>query len=687
MDYAQFQVCFPGASEAIEELRTQLKDASASKTEEETKSKEEWAQKFTELETANGELKTQLEEKQKVIEDLESRLKYIEDDVDVKTMKEKVAKNEEELPKVLESVVAFQKEMGEYQERMADALQKANVTTQKTEEYGDSLRQFDIKWKNMSESHEEYGKKIAAFEAELAAISKTQKEVQEMVTDKYDTLWAEVTKALGNINTQHVEEVQRDLEQRNDQMKTEAKNLVSYALEIMAKVSSERKRNIQRKNLLLAWKNQSWVTQRQRLGFLSLQRQIQRRLRDSFTRWKINDSMQSLLTGLREEYGGKIPDVEQIVNATGIPKRIDDLQQLTAQLQENIAALEGNDKALETTHASFDEKLGSLEDIMSRLSEYDKDFLDIAEKHDAANDRIESVAVEASTFSDKIHAVEEQLRTEVAHTNEVQGMMKDVLLIWNSIKQLDAAKADKKEVDAVALESSNREKIQMRDMEEIKRRTSVEYQPPPRADGGNVEEITKQYEELVSRVDENSAQFKTLQSMLASLASFVEELVGKIAENQGIDSSRLTTVRTGGGYRREKEQSYSWPEKAPRALEAGKGRFVPEDRGNNGFYEDMDRGEPGDYQEGMERWLKYAKGIVEATIDSAVSQDRRRPRPRTAQGRLPPGDERDDAGVGVSGTRIPGISPGARPGNWRQGILQQGPIRKGPPSSRTLTRH
>ena len=42
-------------------------------------------------------------------------------------------------------------------------------------------------------------------------------------------------------------------------------------------------------------------------------------------------------------------------------------------------------------------------------------------------------------------------------------MVKDVLLIWYSIKQLDATKADKKDMEAYALESINREKAPVRE--------------------------------------------------------------------------------------------------------------------------------------------------------------------------------------------------------------------------------
>lgn len=41
----------------------------------------------------------------------------------------------------------------------------------------------------------------------------------------------------------------------------------------------------------------------------------------------------------------------------------------------------------------------------------------------------------------------------------MQGIMKDVLLIWTAVKQLDAAKADKRELDAFANEASTRDQV------------------------------------------------------------------------------------------------------------------------------------------------------------------------------------------------------------------------------------
>merc|ERR1711972_285558 len=44
-------------------------------------------------------------------------------------------------------------------------------------------------------------------------------------------------------------------------------------------------------------------------------------------------------------------------------------------------------------------------------------------------------------------------------SDEINDKMRDILLLWNSIKTLDAAKVDKKYVDAFAVESSTKSQL------------------------------------------------------------------------------------------------------------------------------------------------------------------------------------------------------------------------------------
>ena len=65
-------------------------------------------------------------------------------------------------------------------------------------------------------------------------------------------------------------------------------------------------------------------------------------------------------------------------------------------------------------------------------------------------------------LTDTIEHLKKTLSTSYAQNSEVQAMVKDVLLIWYSIKQLDATKADKKDMETYALEGINSVKNNVR---------------------------------------------------------------------------------------------------------------------------------------------------------------------------------------------------------------------------------
>lgn len=46
-------------------------------------------------------------------------------------------------------------------------------------------------------------------------------------------------------------------------------------------------------------------------------------------------------------------------------------------------------------------------------------------------------------------------------SDDVKNMMKDILLIWTSVKQLDATKADRREVDSLGAEMNCRSQVYM----------------------------------------------------------------------------------------------------------------------------------------------------------------------------------------------------------------------------------
>ena len=82
----------------------------------------------------------------------------------------------------------------------------------------------------------------------------------------------------------------------------EVQSLVSYALQILAKVQSERKKETDAKNLLLQWRNQSWINARRRLGCDHLRKFLKRRINDTFFTWKQRSMYETTVKRIADEY-------------------------------------------------------------------------------------------------------------------------------------------------------------------------------------------------------------------------------------------------------------------------------------------------------------------------------------------------------------------------------------------------
>jgi len=615
--------------------------------EQQTKLVEGFEAKLQALEKANEDLQKDLSEKQTLLTTLQDRIQQIEDPV-LSQIKEKSGANEQTMTELMEQIDEFRKDMVEKEKKFVDTLQKAHTAERKAEEFGDSLKEFESNWKSMTKAATASDAKVEAFQEDLANFRQAQDDVHETVSKLREGLFKEVKEALGSFNMQSIQELQKDISKKNDQTKTETKNLVSYALEIMAKVSAERKQTNQRQDLVLAWRNHSWISQRRKLGYITLCRLFNRRREHTLQRWRHRTDLLSVCAQVADEYKERIPDVHQELDQCGIFSRLQEVE-VAAQKLGNSAVQETDITGrVDALREEFDSKLERISEFENELANQSASLSRIRDDTQKSHGLVEKVCEERHQTNEKISRIEVVLRKEVAHTNEVQGMMKDVLLIWNSIKQLDTAKADKKEIDAMALENANRDKLQQRYVDEMKDRMAGQT-------NDEVNSLTKNFDFLAHRVDENAQQFQTVQQMLGSLAQFVEELVTKIAENQGMDASRFSVLRTGGGYRGHQERREDVVVEPP---------------------------PPENDQEGMDRWLRYAKGIVDSTIESAVGDRKvlgaRPPRPRSAGAPPRPSsaeEDREEAHAGVCGMRIPGISDMPRGGGWRTGF--QAPVRKG----------
>merc|ERR1719207_382171 len=133
------------------------------------------------------------------------------------------------------------------------------------------------------------------------------------------------------------------------------------------------------------------------------------------------------------------------------------------------------------------------------------------------DNRLQSIDKRVDEAMKSIADVNETL-VDFSKTKEVQQMMRDILLIWNSIKQLDAAKADKKDLDSFAVENTNQQKRAARKLEDLE----TEHQNRAEEDKRRNQE---KWTELQGKLDDSNKQLRHWEQMWEKLASFVEDLV------------------------------------------------------------------------------------------------------------------------------------------------------------------
>jgi len=303
-----------------------------------------------------------------------------------------------------------------------------------------------------------------------------------------------------------------------------------------------------------------------------------RRQRKAFARWvrgaALGVAVEGLASRLRSEYSAQIPDVLRVLDGTGLRSRCDRLDGEVAELQrakcsrsqaEQLVA--GAASALESkledrlglVHSVRAELLDHHESVKSELLEQHRSLhasvAQAHERHDEMGERLERLSHVAAhgerldEHESRLSGIRDALSSCVT-TQEVQSMLQDILLMWNSIKQLDVAKADRKDVDSLAAEALSREKQAAKKLQDVHVQvTGLVQEEVSRVDDkasraaervARVEDKTDaKWIELDGKAEDSAKQFQRWEEMWEKLASCVEELVAKTAEIQQNAAGRL----------------------------------------------------------------------------------------------------------------------------------------------------
>jgi len=224
-----------------------------------------------------------------------------------------------------------------------------------------------------------------------------------------------------------------------------------------------------------------------------------------------------------------------------------------------------------------------------------------------------------------VEAIKDAL-ADTATSKEIQTMTRDVLLMWNSIKQLDAAKADRKDVDCFSQESTSRERLADTRLQDVERALQERVEKEALAAQENWTSAQEKWTELERKMDESSKQMSQWEQMWEKLAGHVEDLVAKMSQHQVADANKFpsATARPSsrGGSREPVRDAdtvvRSRTHDGDLAITAMIGSATPASTPKARMHSSPE----GDSEQTTSRCLQGAKGIVEATLDQALSSSR-----------------------------------------------------------------
>jgi len=568
---------------------------------------------------SNTTLREDLDKQKGDHEALDARVKEFET-FDVATLRDRIVRLEDDtdgiggVKQLWERLEASTKEIRDWQPRIDDCSRIVSATKTRTDELELQVKQFGRQFGEVQETLRSSEEKWVKIEEASASTTLAQQALEDSVARKYEALWEDVLHALEEFKGKQVEELRQELEQRRDGGRTDTKNMVSYALNVLGSAHAERRQSAFSKSLVAAWREQAWNSARRRMGLWRLHCITQRRHREALCRWVRQTSVEQLSIRLREEMRALIPNVPLVVQEMGLPSRCTEMEEALSGLSSSKCSMDQFQKDQEQQEDRLQKAIESvnyrttIETLQVSLKEVQPIIQD-------AVDRSQEVATRLAQQERVSTDLGQDLQTR-AEAKEVQTMMKDVLLMWNSIKQLDTAKADKKELDAYAVENGSKDRLSSRRLEDLESDVGSRVR----------EEVLKTQErwtDLEGRVEENAKQFRHWEKMWEKLATFVEDLVGKIAELQGA-AAEGSTMRPPSANSRATTREAHDVNRAGRATPPkpqcwhGKSALNRSSTDGLALGPVLNGGSDATADASKMLWMNSAQGIVDATLDQAL---------------------------------------------------------------------
>lgn len=559
--------------DAIKEL---VSEALAQVKEEQEKT----AERCAALEQKVGELSAQLEEKTKetqdlrgdleqkaaTIEALDGRLKALEafDSPGLLVRVDRLEDNPDGLgglKQALEKVAALDAGSNERQEKLeasvAEHAQIARAAKTRTDEFETELRQHASQSTSAEGKIKDFHRRLEAVEATSSQVRDRQQKVEDIEAGLESTLRNEILSQLESFKDNQLLALQSEFESSRHVSQVQTKSLVNGALELLSKARAERSRLSVKRDLLLGWREQAWISARRKMGLVLLHRFSQRRSCKAVTHWARVAAKEAMSGSLRQEFRSEISS-ESASLRTELERPLGLLSERCSQLDGHVESL-GREKAVASSVSS------SMDRVSSLLADQQQQLSAVVEREASLRRETEEQLGTQKGVQDEIVAKVAELTDPsdgLAKKHEVQCMVRDLVLIWNSVKQLDTAKCCKAEMDAVMLEATNRQKELLRRLEELEKATSSR--------GDEKHGLSQRMEEVSSRLEESRGQLRHWEGMWDRLAGFVEDLVQKVGDLQ----TEAGTAKPASASASTLPASPGWPPAKDRVPPSSSGSFL-----------------------------------------------------------------------------------------------------------------
>mmetsp|Transcript_63303 Transcript_63303/g.150994 ORF Transcript_63303/g.150994 Transcript_63303/m.150994 type:complete len:633 (-) Transcript_63303:107-2005(-) len=498
------------------------------------------------------QLREDLEKQKQDLQTLEGRTKVLEDH-DVETLKARMERlhNDPEgsggLLQVVQKTEEMLKELQAMMPRVEESTRLSHASKTRTDEFAETLRGFDRRREDLDKFAKETQERLEAVEGQSRDVKDKQEAVEASVALKYERLWQEVLQHIEKIESSRAESEAAGASKKGELATKDTKSLVNYALHFVATGHEQRKSQEWTKMMVTAWREQTWSAARRHMGIRQLHNLLRKQQRKAVQRWQQQTAVSHMREDIVAEYSRKLEPVQ--TQAQELAQKVEAHASTWQQRFEEKENSSKVDEKLASHVGKIDEKMKALHTVQEQITSHSKRLEDLdthlqsqTNLHDNHKQRIGELKAHSE-------AIREEL-PEYARATEVQGMLRDLMLIWNLVKQLDAAKGDKKEVDALAVESANSLSKFERRVEGIKEDFAVKV----REEASRTEE---KWSALDRKIDDSTQQMRQWEKMWEKMDSVMEDVMKKMTtlQQQGADLGRMPSATLRKALSREPSRS------------------------------------------------------------------------------------------------------------------------------------